>query len=316
MPAPDRVQHLAQVVSAFVAQDGAVAWVGAGLSQAVGYLSWEGTVERLCTACAVSYPQEPSVQQLMDAAEKCRLADLEAYRAVLMELFGSRPQALQRDAYLYLARLGLAGYLTTNFDSELLEAARLAPERGFKEVRYPDDLDPSHLRLPGVTPIYFAHSRADPLEPESPDNIVLGTNDFAAAYQEPGLVRDLVKALLLRHPVLFLGAQMRDPHFVRAVDEVSRLQAQLDNTYGGRLNRPPRLALIGARPGELDGGEVDPGDRENMRRLAELNIEVEWYDSGNNHSELDGVLRLAAEASGDLSTVGRLRGLLVGGDAA
>jgi hypothetical protein len=107
-----------------VSGDDCIAWIGSGLSS-LAYPDWVAAVATLCVACHIQpfgTSQTHSSSQLIDKAEECKSADRNAYETTLGDLFGGNVVE-QRQAYSWLMSAPFKGYVTTNFDPLLSEAA-------------------------------------------------------------------------------------------------------------------------------------------------------------------------------------------------
>jgi hypothetical protein len=101
-----------------------IAWIGSGLSK-LAYPDWGTTVAALCAACMIQpfgASESPSSVQLIDKAEECKGANLNSYETTLGTLFGGNVVET-RQAYSWLMKAPFKGYVTTNFDPLLSEAA-------------------------------------------------------------------------------------------------------------------------------------------------------------------------------------------------
>src|SRR3990172_386500 len=157
-----------------------IVWVGSGLSKSAEYPDWKETIRKLCDKCEVtllSKSEEESPDKLIDKAEECKKADIDAYHNTLADLFGRQPVST-RFAYQSLMKLPFKAYVTTNFDPLLSETGAIE-EYGklYYYPCFPPELGNSH-------PIVYLHGHARPDNQAMGDNLILARSDFDEAYED------------------------------------------------------------------------------------------------------------------------------------
>jgi hypothetical protein len=214
------------------------------------------------------------------------------YYAALREIF--RPKA-DPDGKRYtptherLLRLPFKGYITTNYDSGLIEAR--ADRRDCAATGYHTWADADAVqRWQGgeifkehPCPILFAHGVY-----ERDDSIVLGTAEYRRVYQ-PGAFRRLFDSLWSREHLVFIGFSFADPWIKMAAQEVLTVT-------GARTLAPRHIAVIGLPQDE----DYAPYLRDEI--ADQLDAEPLFYpvfkttDGGQDHSQLAALLTELTDA--------------------
>lgn len=271
-----------------------VAWVGSGLSKIVGYLGWPETINELCSACGVqelTSSEEESPDKLIDKAEDCKEANLNAYEETLARLFGE-PVVKTRRAFHLLMQLEFKAYVTTNFDPLLSNAGAIHERNVLRS--YPDL--PITMLEKAKCPIFYIHGLARQGSQAKGDNLVLARSDFRKAYEEPGSVSGFLKQLLTYYPVVFLGCSLAEPAMYETFQRVHGIYTQIQGAYP-RANRPPRIAIL-PKPqmiveDGLEGKRVQLNvERDEENRFQAMGIEVIRYEPSDyrRHEEVEQIL--------------------------
>jgi len=306
------LRKIAEQLWIAIKDEDCVAWIGAGLSTPAGYLGWPETVQQLCDVCCVP-PLDldhQSTQHLMDKAEECKQANPRAYADKLAALFG-RTVAKARQAYYPLLRVPFRGYVTTNFDPLLLEAA--SSIGGFELLAYPH-LPPDWLGNKPKKPLYYIHGVArDKDNRPSGDNLILATSDFQHAYG--GTVRPLIDTILLYRPVIFIGCNLGEPQIEESFRRVHAIHEELKKS-STTFNIKPRYALLPRRMmvsrGKRSRTPKPDHDREQGEdsRLNASAIEVVRYSHADEtHSEIEEILEFLLELAGKPTGISPSKGL-------
>lgn len=266
----------------FLYRDNCVAWIGSGLSIPVGYDDWKTAVSKLCDACGVDLPSDPTADDLLDIAQACKDHNEEAYYETLHRIYG-REVTTRRKAYSLLLRLNLTSYVTTNFDPVLFD---YVPEYDYDAFAYPV-LPPTRI---GESPpaVFYIHGLAEPDRDPEQHHLVLARDEFSAAYNL-GVVSNFLRALLTDRDILFLGCSLGEPVLKPVFREVDEILGSVAD-YGAAYGNPKRLAI---RDVPKRGGSVAKDKAEiEEERLKDLGIEVLWYEPSNPsyHEEIEQVL--------------------------
>ena len=241
----ERKRELIQLV----ASKEAVLVVGAGSSVRVGYVSWRellGQLDDLASKCGDGFPKDDEKRENDPIEYAAQIKShmevsgtIERYNARLFELFKSRnPQYTQ--FHKTLISLPFRGILTTNYDP-VLEAALsdCEPEFGYDNSLVVGGSAPSlvHEFLMAMNNDQRFHRRVAHLHGkfDSPENIVLGRDDYFSAYgielnDKDGdrsrqiswtLHRKLLWSILATRRVMFVGFGLEDPYFNWILESVS-----------------------------------------------------------------------------------------------
>lgn len=274
-----------------------IAWVGSGLSKLpvqTGYPDWRETVQEICRACGVSPPPVDAnlPDKLIDKAEECKIADIQAYHSTLARIFG-RPVAETRAAYQWLMAIPFRGYVTTNFDPLLLDAGQV---HGLVDhCAYPDL---PTLKLGGSSrAIFYLHGLARHNNTPRGENLILARSDFDIAYN--GAIRPFIDSMFRELPILFLGCRLEEPPIQEAFRRVRDIHLQIEQAYPGKP-RPKRFILIPSRYREEDdgyGGKAKTSDKgaedSEETRFDGLGVKVIRYEvqDEQRHFEIEEILR-------------------------
>jgi hypothetical protein len=262
------------------------AFIGSGLSTGMGlYPSWKDLILRLCNRCSVPIPDSADLsnaETLMDLADEALASDAPTYHRVLAETFGTLPPTTRR-TYNLLMQLPFKGYVTTNFDPLLADMCRLSPGRCSDVRVYPSlEADFSERR------VFYMHGYvpdgADPID----HRLVLGKTQFDYAYGSTTL-RSFLEQLLTYHPVVFIGARLREPSLHRVFDFCRSTREDIARHFSATPR--PRYILLpnlylnaGGKSNETD---VEAESSEN-ESFGAYDIRVVRYDNENDtHSMID-----------------------------
>ena len=238
-----------------VASGEAILIVGAGSSARVGYVTWDGLMQKLedlANRCGTGLNQRHKNDPLVYAEDiKSHIEktdDIGKYHDLLYELF--RPNAQSHDEFhRLLVDLPFRGILTTNYDI-VLEAAlsekKLEAKLEGKEIP-PIDETPLVIGpdAPRLIHEFLLSRNNDPHIPRRiahlhgiyryRESIILSFNDYVKNYglrvEQPNedqrnedrwtFHRKLLWAVLATRRVVFVGFSMEDPYFNKMLEIVS-----------------------------------------------------------------------------------------------
>jgi SIR2-like protein len=268
-----------------VSGDDCIAWIGSGLS-ALAYPDWTTAIVALCTACHVQpfgVADAPSASQLIDKAQQCKAADLAAYEATLGILYGGNVVET-RLAYSWLMRAPFKGYVTTNFDPLLSEAAATF---GYTSIfRYP--LLETREVDRRKKPIFYVHGHARPNGVPCGHDLVLARSEFDQAYN--GVVSVFLQSVLLSYPIVFIGCRLSEPEIREQMRRVHSMHVQIKESQAA-YKTPRRFALL---PSIFDRNARDAAaEREEANLFAEMDTEVLRYNPADpaKHWEIEDILK-------------------------
>ncbi len=265
----------------------ALALVGAGFSQRVGYPSWDRLLnemaDRLDTErarhgngdvrAAVPVPELLRRHEdfLWRAEELRQRLDEEAYHDFLRARFAPRQE---EDACLdMLVRLPFRHLLTTNYDDSIERAFRSAHGRDIDVVVWDDGSNARQMMYDLLRPdlprrLVYLHGRMG-----EEVNVVLTDRDYAERYlRNDSTVRKLFAIFAMQRLVLF-GFSLRDP-------DLSAIMRQVAGALG--YDRARHYAFVGLKAGD---GETPGEDREIERRRfrQKYGVDAIFYDGANSH---------------------------------
>ena len=241
-----------------VASGEATLMVGAGSSARVGYVTWDGLLEKLedrASECDDDFEkdEEKRVRKPLEYAEdikayiRDKTGDIGRYYALLEELF--EPKTTTHDEFhRLLVDLPFRGILTTNYDTVLEEALlgkKIEAEREGRQIR-PIDVMPLVIgpNTPRLIHEFLLARNNDPHIPQRiahlhglhryPESIILSSEDYVENYglrvkkngEDQGnedrwtFHRKLLWAVLATRRVVFVGFSMEDPYFNKMLDIV------------------------------------------------------------------------------------------------
>lgn len=286
-----------------VASGEAVLIVGAGSSARVGYVTWDGLLEKLedlANRCGTGLDQTQKGDELVAYAEDIKLhienetGDLSRYYALLQNLFSPKEPPFE-DFHRKLVSLPFRGILTTNYDT-VLEAAlgALEPLFAYDNSFVIDENSAGrvHEFLMAMNNdkritrrIAHLHGKFD-----TPNNIILSIEDYYRAYglrlttnhvqrdSEWTLHRKLLWAVLATRRVVFIGFSMKDPYFRKMLETVSADLWTWDKSI--------HFAIMSISSTNTENSKTRA---DGFRR--EYGVDTVFYeDSDNSHQGLDGIV--------------------------
>lgn len=185
-------------------------WVGAGLSIASGYPSWNSLAEKLRFCSRATLPSElsgtPLIEEFVRQNGRGDLAD--ALASILL----SKSHA-PLPYHLDLVRLPWYAIVTTNYDA-LLEHACI--QAAVSHIVHALDRSLYVTPPPGTLPIWKPHGSVDDLV-----SIVLDSTSYAEYPERYPAAVAVMNDLLRRRSVVFFGYSMTDPRFIEWLEALS-----------------------------------------------------------------------------------------------
>ena len=277
------------------------AWVGSGLSKNIGYPEWPKAIEEICNACGIPYlgtSEDKTADNLINKAEECKSANGALYNQTLARLYGTS-MPTTRTAFALLMRLPFRGYITTNFDPLLNEAAAFAGNRVLQAypVLYSGNID-------STISVFYIHGIAT----AAGNNLVLARSDFDNAYATAGLVHALLLTVLTYKSIIFIGCSLQEPVMYEVFKRVHNIQEQIKEVHP-RVVFPQRRALLPYRyvsrknplnPAEIIRERDSDRERTEHERFSEMDVKIVRYDPLNPalHMEIEEILEQLCNAAG------------------
>lgn len=219
---------------------------------------------------------------LLDKAEECKTANMARYKQTLGRLYGaSKPTSPK--AFGLLMKLPFRGYITTNYDPLLNEAAASASERKRElqvfPIIYSGNID-------SMVNVFYIHGMAT----ATGDNLILARSDFDSAYKQGvGPVHALLFNVLMFKPIVFVGCTLKEPDMKEVFKRVRDIQEEIKTTYP-KKQFPQRRALLPFRY-EDNENSINPHGHEGQmpkrdekeenaeyERFSEMGIKIVRYD--------------------------------------
>jgi hypothetical protein len=271
----------------FILGNKCVVFIGSGPSIPY-YGSWHELVNNLCAACgqASRFTADSPSSDLLEAAQQARNADSKAYKQHLRGHFGKYVPHAPR-LYDLLLSVDFKCYLTVAFDSLLLRQARTR-EPSSKFFAYPA-IERGHVVL-GRSIIHLHGYIGDGCQSNEP-SIVLTKDEFDDAYEDNGIVSNLLVPTLENDPIIFIGCRLQEPVMTRVFaickkHQQHRLRCQLEG--GLPESKPPGryILLPFPTPTQEDGTTKRDEVRqaEDEKHYRNMDIETVWYPSDDDHA--------------------------------
>lgn len=229
-----------------------------------------------------------SLTRMADAAYE---QDEKSYYGVLDAVFG-RGVTGTRAAYSLLLRLPFAGYVTTNLDP-LLEWEGRKPEAGIREVYALPSLNVAKLAERSV---FYIHGYLRNDRHAADHDIVLRQSEFDFHYGEDSVLPSFLWQLLVYHPVLFIGASLREPELQRIFEVCRRIRKRIEREHS--MPAPQRYILLPMefRVEEAAGIKTlvrdRKGESDGDRLFGEIDVKVVRYNQRDEgHSGIEEMLQ-------------------------
>jgi tetratricopeptide (TPR) repeat protein len=219
--------HLEQLGKILKAGGGA-GLIGAGTSMACGYPGWnqflKALEEPLHHRLSAEYLKQLQQRNTLTRLDKMVEVLGDDYPRIFRETFQPRGDGQKTPEWIRLLfDLNLRLLLTTNYTTELEEAARFHPSTPLGENPMPvrwhkvDELDAAIRRTPGRLQLIYLHGRWDdsPIKRLDAHDIpwsyvILGETSYKYAYGHPGRVSHALDTVCGSHTLLIVGASLAD----------------------------------------------------------------------------------------------------------
>ncbi len=301
----DELRQIAERLYHLIVDGSFIVWVGSGLSIGAGYPDWLETIDRLCSACGVQHltSEEKSTEYLIDKAEECKRANIEAFQKTLADLFGKNI-VQTRSAFQFLMRLPFKGYVTTNFDPLLCQAAALC---GYNNIYSYPNLNFGAL-YKVERPVFHVHGLARQGNEPKGDKLVLARSDFDEAYGD--IVRSFLDQMLSFHSILFMGCSLDDPYIKETFQRMHRIHKKIQETNSG-VGLPKKYILLpkhqifhkntlGREISPVDFGEHNEEESNEEERFREMGINpIKFVLHDECYGEIDQILQYILEIGGE-----------------
>lgn len=269
-------KEAARTIYSLIKDEDWLLWIGSGVSQ-LTHLSWSDLIVLLCTECdPVDSPKVAELEpaELIEKAQEVKDACESRYHQTLIREFDQHVPQQHRTAALRLMRLPFSGYLTTNFDTSLSDAAEHTVGR-YEVFYYPDKLQ---LRFGHPDPqIYYLHGHPRGIS-NGETNFVLARSEFDQAYADDSKLRPVLEYVLKCERILFVGCELKEPAVQAQFERISHLMSSED--------LPDRYILLPHRfrqsiAEDSPEGKGHPNkelEAEENERFESIGIEVLRYD--------------------------------------
>ena len=273
----------------------AIAFVGAGASVIQGYPTWTQLLEKLADVATVDESKrrfwKRKAREEPDRIAKQIRDDLDPgeFAKYMRQFFGPRKGSDNQyfaSTHAALVQMPFQGFVTTNYDPCLEEACHLMkPDRRVVSFTWrEEDRVSLWLREPPADerelPILHAHGRYD-----SRDSLVLGVDDYRRIYGTEHPYLDLLRHILSRENLVFLGFSFTDAWVRMFGDRVQTL------AVGRKLTAPRHIAILGLPEEEIEDAKYHGGALEESLRIRSLCYPVKQGD----HSALGDLLNALLE---------------------
>ena len=276
------------------ANDGGVAFFGAGASADAGFPTWAVFHKQFLAY----FGSEPALEATDPVAALLTDVDYHADRnpakviAFVKNVFAAPVAQRPPVVDLALRTQSFRYFYTTNFDEILFDAA------SGKEVSvYPD-------YKPLTAQFVYLHGRAS-TACSVPNDLVLGRTGYDRAYSEEmgPLVRGKLQ-LLAPYPVVFIGFSMDDRYMAWSLEKISQAAKRRQVIVEGdalEAVSPLDWYILLKAPVQKEPGR-DETKRLRESRLRDFGVQVIWYQDGGapdpHRGMLDMVQRIQREGRG------------------
>lgn len=259
-----------------------IALVGAGVSAACGYPTWDKLLDILHVKAAAPALTKLQKDMLWRAEEYRSKLGEKPYRTLLSRLFAPEKQVTDELVRL-LVKLDFKHFLTTNYDDTISRAHRaVGSSQKLRVIEWSRDAEVREFITGLGDPGQAKHCVHLHGHFKSPESIVLTDSDYMERYARSPITARKLFVILATQRVLFVGFSLEDPDLVSLLREVNA-------TLGSE--EPRHFALL-----PLDRGREDPTIlRSRMRR--KFGVDPVFYSSTTNHERLDTLLRLLLEGN-------------------
>ncbi len=278
--------------------DGAFAFIGAGASRWLGYITWYPLLDHLhkkCESIGVNTSKLETIKLTEDSLLRAELYEAELTREKLIQeiesLYGENGKK-SSSLHKAIVAVDFDHYLTTNYD--------LGIEAAYSEAGW--TAEPIDLGDVGVMPfvrsissnigirktVLHIHGRVN-----RPESVVLSLKDYRNVYNLNPKFQQILSSLLFVKSFVFIGYSFSDPPFTAILDKIASFNNPSDRTQHWAIMACPK----------------NP-ESERLRLKHNYNIETIFYDAQDGkHDELAKlVARLAQDVKKCRSKQGRLVG--------
>lgn len=235
-----------------------VAFVGSGLSRAVGLPVWPELLRQMVVwgeSHGVSLPDRDELKRLIDREEYLLAAEEliehlgnERFRRFTSEIF-RKPGLRPTDVHLLLTQIPFSAVLTTNYD-KLIESGYIVAREGECPHVFTQEDTPelSAALRSGEFYILKTHGTADRIE-----TIVLGRRHYRDLMFSKPAYRKFLDTLFSSKTILFLGFGLKDPDLLLRLDELQAAFAGYTGTHYALMDET-QMSSIERRRLEKDYG--------------------------------------------------------------
>lgn len=259
-----------------IAQNNAIALVGAGSSKRVGYPSWNRLLEILSDKAAEIDPSRKGsldslrkIDPLICADKIKKILGVEQYYFNLKKIFG--PEKPKFDNFhKLLVSLPFKHFLTTNYDRILQVAHEECRKTRYVELNLEDHQKYGNLFDSidkKIAQRHFIHIHGSIRNPQS---ILLANEDYDERYTKRNDFVELLKQFF-SGSLVFLGFSLEDEEFMRPLKYLTACLGKGDVKHHAILPKPERS---------------EDAEATIISCRSKYRIEPLFYDSINNHEQL------------------------------
>lgn len=253
--------------------DAGALFVGAGVSQAAGYPSWNGLLHDIGEELGVSSNDVQDLAALAQWSIESSGNRSRIQRVIRDEIAPDHPIP---ESLKIIARLPTRHIWTTNYD-------RLV-ERAFAEIRRPLDVisaaaDLASRPRPGAARLYKMHGSVDRL-----NDLVISTDDYELFRTRRGAFLPLLQAQLTSMSMLFVGLSFADPNVRHVLALIRESFTDSPPEHFALLRPPHREEFSSDAEYEARAAQHQLWARD-LRRYGLYAVEIETFD------EIPGLLK-------------------------
>lgn len=287
-----------QLASYIYSGNPCIFFIGSGISKSI-YPDWEALVTNISEAMSINLTSEEKCDKVgfaLQILEKCKDEDHTKFYSLLRKLFDPKHKDKYKPLHLELLKLPVSGFITTNIDVCLINAARNLSdeERLYGFHYYPDHLPVTDLKerkLFHIHGVAINHNDEDTIE-----STILTESDYRNGYQR--IIGPFLDGVFKNICVVFIGFSLKDPAIQKILESCKEYQEELKQLPVSRTSEDVNHYII-TKPiykvNSMDNStkeDEEAESREDEYLLDTYNVHVIRYpsDEESDHTGLNKII--------------------------